>query len=191
MWTRTSAAVARATVVIAVLMSLVGCQEGGSVVSEKHAGGSATLNEQRSWAIGEIDAVIDVTGTQGMWRGTASTAPRWETLVENILDNSRKVRCAFEMGKPNPAALKVDLWSDPLNEDPFELAERVRELWTAAGWEVADIIRKGDTETERVYFRADRADGAEMSLEASDASMRKSLTLSVQAACSSDPSVAW
>lgn len=191
MWTRTSASAWWMALVGVVLMSTVGCQEGTSVVSEKMSLRAATLSEQRNWVAGELDAVIKATDTQGKWRGTFKSAPQWEEQSDRILDASRKVRCAFEMEKPNPAALKVDLWSVPLEQDPFELAERVRELWEADGWKVSDLIRRGDTETERVYFRADRADGAEMSLEASDVLTKKRLALSVQAACSSDPTVAW
>lgn len=192
MWTRNSSRIGWALTGTVVLLGLSGCQEGSSVVSETKTYGTASLNEQRNWVVGEIVSVIAATGTENRWRGTETSAPRWDEERDSILESSRKVRCSFEPDRPNPAGLMVDLWSDPLEQDPFELAERVRRLWESEGWKISDIVRKGDTAaSNEVYFRADRADGSEMSLDAVDDKGGKLLLLSVQAACSSDPTVAW
>lgn len=175
----------------ALVSMLTGCRGETPVISENREIGDATLHEQQRWVVREVEAVMEITKTTGYWRWLAENSLRWEVEQAAILDRSRKARCTFKTGEVNPAALTVDLRSDALDRDPFVLAERVRGLWKSEGWEISDIIRKGDTETPRVYFRADRVGGALMTFEAADAPAGRMLHLSVKAECSNDPSVAW
>ncbi|MFC6234563.1 hypothetical protein ACFPZL_05645 [Leucobacter soli] len=168
------------------------CDGGIPVLSERNEVAGRTLQEQQEWAVAQVEAVISVTGTEGLWRGRGETGPRWDEAQLRILDRSRHVSCSSEPGKVNPAGLLVRVRTDPLDEDPYRLAERVREYWATEGWTVSDVYGVEDSAAaDSALIRADREDGAMLALSASDAGGGRLLFLDVQAECSNDPTVAW
>jgi len=175
-----------------VVVGVSGCEGGRAVLSEEHVVGHATLQEQQAWAAAEAQAVIRITKTEGLWKDLLTPDLRWDADQRTILDSADRASCTFKAGEVNPAALELDLRTDPLDTDPFELMEQIRGLWISEGWEVVDVFTRGDTAAaDSAEIRADRKDGAGLGLEAFDDVGSKRLVLSVQAACSDDSSVAW
>lgn len=188
---RTSTALSLA---LAVLISIGVCSCGKETPLRPHVRGAndQTLKEQQEWAELQIEQVIAITGTAGRWRGDSDQEPGWEEHRQQILDEARRSSCTFEAGKVNPAQLLLDVWADRVESDPFTSAERVREQWKSDGWGVSDVIRREDTVSgNEIEFRADRADGSMLALSAIREVRGGILSLTVQAACSAHPSVAW
>ncbi len=174
----------RGGVVIASLLAtlmLTSCQ-GVPVVSDREPAGDATVEELREWVGGEVDAVTELTGLDSRWRMLLELELRWPEDRERIFDRSHLPRCSTQGGGTNPAAVEVDLLSDPLEEDPVALAGKVRDHWEDAGWDISQVGPG--------YYRADRADGALMTVEGAEGAGGKLLSLTVRSACSSNPSVA-
>ena len=142
----------------------------------------ATLEELRDWVGAEVDLVSDLTGLESSWRMLLDLDLRWAADRAEIFERSHLPRCSLG-GGTNPAAVQIDLLSDPLDTDPLELAERVRDQWESDGWDITQIGPG--------YYRADREDRAMMTVEGAEGAGGKLLALTVQSACSSDPSVAY
>lgn len=143
----------------------------------------ATALEQRAEVSAAADAVIRVTGLEGRWRARAPESLRWPEDRELILDSARSTRCAAEPGGGGPTALLLGLWTEPLDEDPLALADRVRDHWAAEGWEVVDIGDPAGVEVR--YIRAEGTNGAMMTLKAGAIADRL-LILSLRSECSGD-----
>ncbi|XPP26670.1 MAG: hypothetical protein ACNYNX_00375 [Leucobacter sp.] len=151
-------------------------------MSDRGPVGDAPVEELREWVADEVGAVIEVTGLESHWRMLLELELRWAEDRELIFERSHLPRCTTRSGQINPASARVDLISDPLEEDPFELAERVREHWEGEGWEISQL---GPS-----YYRADRADGATLAIEGAEGAAGKMLVLAVQSVCSNNLSVA-
>ncbi len=171
------------------LTALGGCAE-VPVLSESNAKSDATLSELREWVGEEIDAVIEVTGIEYEWVAQGSDGVRWVEDTERIFEGQRLSACSFRSGQANPAAVRIDLITDPLQQDPFPLLERVRELWTERGWEVRNRFEPEQVESRSQEIVAKQRDGSMMIFRAGDAEGGRLLGLMVESACSNDPSVA-
>ncbi len=160
------------------------------VLSERSAKSDATLSELREWVGEEIDAVVEATGVKSEWGLGGASELRWVEDRERIFEVSHLPNCTYETGKVNPASVRIDLMTDPLDQDPFLLLEQVRNLWIERGWEVGNLPGSGQGQSQILTIRADREDGALATLSAGDAEGGRMLGLMVESACSNDPSVA-
>lgn len=170
-----------ALLTVAATLLLTACQA-TPVVSEGELGGSASIEELREWAVGEINTVREITGIEDEWRMLLSLDRRWPEDKDLIIERSYLPNCTTKAGQRNPAAVQLDLLSDPLDTDPVVLAQQVRDHWKESGWTVSEITPG--------YYRADRADGAFMTIEGATGKAGSMLSLLVRSPCSSDPSVA-
>ena len=185
--------VAAGGLVVLMLFGVTACEglKEVPVLSERSVRSDATLSELREWVSEEIDAVIEVTGVESEWKALGSDEViRWVDNRERIFEGQGLSACSFNQGKVDPAAVRVDLITTPLAQDPFPLLERVRELWVERGWEVRNRFEPDQVEAKIMELIAERDDGAMMMFGASDQEGGKMLNLMVTSACSNDPSVA-
>lgn len=185
--------VAAGGLVVLMLFGVTACEglKEVPVLSERSVRSDATLSELREWVSEEIDAVIEVTGVESEWKALGSDEViRWVDNRERIFEGQGLSACSFSQGKVDPAAVRVDLITTPLAQDPFPLLERVRELWVERGWEVRNRFEPDQVEAKIMELIAERDDGAMMMFGASDQEGGKMLNLMVTSACSNDPSVA-
>ncbi len=189
---RLSRRAAGAGIAVLLLFGTTACERLAEVpvLSESNAKSDATLSELREWVGEEIDAVIEVTGVKREWGLGGTSELKWVEDRERIFEVSHLPNCTYETGKVNPASVRIDLITDPLDQDPFLLLERVRNLWIERGWEVGNLPGSGQGQSQILTIRADREDGAMATLSAGDAAGGKMLGLMVSSACSNDPSVA-
>lgn len=159
---------------------LAGCTP---IVSEARVTTNETLDEQREWVAGQLDAVIAVSGQNEGWYDSFFRDHFWTEFSpeerEHFLGGIFPDKC----GGGGSGRVSISLRNDSL-PDGFAVAERVRELWESEGWVVTDVFadtRPGDDPD----FRADREDGAQMSLQADQGGA----TVSVDAACSVNSTV--
>lgn len=177
---------------ILLLLGLAACNAFAEVpvLSERSARSDATLSELREWVAEEIDAVIEVTGVEYEWVAQGSDGVRWVEERERIFEGQRLSMCSFRSGQADPAAVRIDLMTDPLDQDPFLLLDRVRELWTDRGWEVRNRFEAEQVESRSQEIIAEQEDGSMMIFRAGEAAGGRMLGLMVTSACSNDPSVA-
>lgn len=154
----------------------------GAPMTDEKTSEHATLEDLRGWVAAEVDSISSLTGLESNWRMLLDLSLRWDEDRDRIFELSHLPRCSMG-GQTNPAAVQIDLLSDPLDTDPLELAERVRDQWESDGW--------GITQIGPGYYRADREDRAMMTVEGAEGAGGKLLALTVQSACSSDPTVAY
>ena len=175
-----------------VLLGLTACQGFTEVpvLSDREAKTNATLGELRAWVAAEIEAVIEVTGVESEWVASGAHDARWSEDQEQIFERTRPFACSSRPRTVDPASVRIDLITEPLDQDPFVLLERVRELWDDHGWEVRNRFESAQSESSSREIIAERGDGAMMSLAAGDAAGGKLLWLMVDSACSNDPSIA-
>lgn len=186
--------VAMGGLTVLLLIGVTACERLAEVpvLSERSVRSDATLIELREWVSEEIDAVIEVTGIESEWKALGSDDDiRWLENRERIFEGQGLSACSFRSGEVDPAAVRVDLITTPLDQDPFLLLERVRELWVERGWKVGNLPGSGQGQSQILTMRADREDGAMATLSAGDAAGGRMLGLTVISACSNDPSVAW
>ncbi len=181
-----------ASIAVLLLFGTTACERLAEVpvLSERNAKSDATLDELREWVSKEIDAVIEVTGVAHEWVAQGSNGVRWTEERERIFEGQRISMCSFHSEEVNPAAVRISLKTDSLEQDPFLLLERVRQLWNERGWEVGNLPGSGQGQTQTLKIRADREDGAMATLFAADGAGGRMLGLMVESACSNDPSVA-
>ncbi|MFV0433370.1 MAG: hypothetical protein ACK5LO_05260 [Leucobacter sp.] len=161
-------------------------------MSEKQTESGESIEEQREWIAEQVDAVEKATGSEGAWVDGWGDELDWDGDRDAILELAGEIQCSFDDDKPNPGALELHVNTRPLDEDPFPLADRVKQLWTSEGWTVSDIVRIDDLPNrDEVSFKAERDDGAMLMLTATAASGGRLLFLTVQASCSDHPSLAW
>jgi hypothetical protein len=176
-----------------LLLGLTACQGFTEVpvLSDRKAKTNATLGELRAWVAAEIEAVMETTGVRSEWIALGSSEDiMWTEEPERIFEGQGLSACSFRPGQVDPAAVRIDLITEPLAQDPFPLLERVRTLWTDRGWEVRNLFEPGQSESNSLDIVAERQDGAMMIFGASDQAGGKLLSLMVESACSNDPSVA-
>jgi len=181
-----------ALLALGVVVGMGACGKEAPVLSERSASSDATLDELREWVSAEIDAVIEVTGVEPEWKAIGSNdVIRWVDNRERIFEGQGLSRCSFRQGEANPAAVQIALITTPLDQDPFPLLERVRDLWVERGWEVRDRVKREQVESRSQEIIAEQSDGSMMIFRAGDAEGGRLLGLTVTSACSNHPSVAW
>lgn len=173
---------ARTPVLIVVLaLGLSGCttEEAPMRETDTHYARD-TLVEQLIWVETQLDAAIAVSEiTEGWVAPFDEFAIPWDGSPQHRID---VLGSLLPQGCDLGGQLMQDLVvSDP--PDPFGAADRVRSAWEGGGWSVSDVYDSVDPSLQ--YFRADREDGAVMSLDADDTG----IILRVRSPCSAHPSV--
>lgn len=172
---------AAVTLAIGAVAWLTGCTQEVPIVSKESRATIMTLDEQRIWVGEQFDAAILASEVPDGWRHSSSSEVRWADDYPE--DRAKTLNSLLPRGCDGTAGrLDVTLINNDA-PDPFAVAERVRVFWESEGWTVADIrdyAPEGDP-----YFRADREDGAFLSLEAQEGGV----ALSVRSACSSHNTV--
>lgn len=162
------------------------------VVSERKMSSNSTLEELQDWVVAEVDAVMEVTGVQTEWLALGwDEEARWIGDREWIFEATERPQCTFNMGEVNPASVEVNLTTDPLEQDPFVLLERVREMWIANGWEVSNRFEPEQIQVKTLEIVARQSDGSAMMFGARDVELGRYLVLMVDSVCSEHPTVAW
>lgn len=172
---------------LAVILALGGCQS-KPLVSEIAEWGYEDRFALQDWTGEQADAAIAATGLPEGWAQEDSDPPRyWETERMLALVKAPSEYCRFGgPGEPRPERLQLSLRHEGLPEH-LEIAEKVRELWIADGWDVIDVVRPQDVaEYPYLLFRADKPDGRGLAFRASE----RVFYLTVLSACSDDVSMA-
>lgn len=152
-----------------------------SVMTQHEATTNASYSELRDWVIAEVDAVSELTGLHEEWVLLVKKELRWAEDQDEIL-NGYTEPCNFWGDGPHPASVDVVLRAKPADADPIAIAEQVRDYWQSQGWTVSTVYEN--------YYRADRDDGAELSIEGVKAETGNYIYLSVTSACSNHGTVA-
>ena len=189
-WLRNAAAA------ICVLLALPSsaCQTSMEVpvVSERKVSSNSSLDELQAWVVDEVDAVMEATGVSSEWLALGwDEEARWIGDREWIFEATERPQCTFNMGEVNPASVEVNLTTDPLEQDPFVLLERVREMWIANGWEVSNRFEPEQIQVKTLEIVARQSDGSAMMFGARDVELGRYLVLMVDSVCSEHPTVAW
>ena len=175
------AQVGAAAVLLLAASLLTGCQN-SAIVSDRSGAGDESIDALREWTTREVDAVTDTLGVDTSWRMLLDTGLTWPADREAIFESSHLPRCTFDPGQQNAASVHVDLITEPLDEPLEGMLTPVRERWEADGWTISEI---GSSD----YLRADRADGAFVTIEAAEGDAGKFVSLSVTSHCSTNVTV--
>lgn len=173
---------ARTPILVVVLaLGLSGCtkEEAPMRATDTHYARD-TLVEQLVWVEAQLDAAITASEiTEGWVAPFGEFAVPWDASPQHRVDVLGSLL-------PQGCGLGGQLMQDLVVSDapdPFGAAARVRAAWEAGGWSVSDVY--GSAEPSMEYFRADREDGAVMSLDADDTG----IILRVRSPCSAHRSV--
>ncbi len=135
--------------------------------------GPEVIRELRGSILREFARVDRELDGRVEWHMLLSPDLGWPAQQEEIFLRSFLPAVRLPDGTAG-SAVRVDLIGE-LSEgdsDPLELAERVRDRWAASEWHVHPL---GPS-----YFRADRGDGAVMTIEARRRDDRALLSLTLQ-----------
>lgn len=169
---------------IAAVTILGGCAV-KPLVSDAEQWDSATLDEQRDWVAAQTDEAIAVLGkNDGWWEYDPSY--RWPEQRKRIMREAETVNCRPNQGFDQPSSLRLILNNMDFKE-PFAAAARLKQHWIDEGWTVTYVIDPEEAPVPEEYFRADREDGAVMSLDAYE----NLVVLEIDSSCSDDPSVVY
>lgn len=149
------------------------------LVSDSQTWDQATLEEQRAWAQAQADEAITVLGQEEGWAMLLDDELLWPEHRTEIMGYARIDNCRPSKGSDQPARTMLDLSNLDFHE-PFEGAARLKQHWIDQGWTVTYVIDPEEAPEPEEYFRADREDGAMLSLSASENYM----SLAVYSSCS-------
>lgn len=177
--TRRRASAAAGIVLLAVTVSSCAQME-VPIVSEPETYVGGTLVEHLQWVEEELDKAIAVSGVKDGWfQSFSGEEIEWT-------DDPKSRYEIFGSLLPWTCGRGGQLVQDLVVRDVpawAETAGRIRAAWEADGWVVSDIFSV--ERPDNPYFRADREDGAMLSLNAND----EGLILSVESPCSGDPTM--
>ena len=177
---RAMAALAASLVCLGLLTS---CAQEVPLVTQSTTLTNDTLSEQRVWLAEEADKAIAASGVPDGWHERLYDRPSYPWTGPSE-ERDRYVEGIFprECAGSNSGRLNFGLNNDVVLENPFLVADRVRDFWEAEGWTTSDVTPPNDYE---VYFRADREDGAILGFTASE----QGLLVEVMTSCSVNESV--
>ena len=167
-----------------IMVGLSACVQEVPLVSESAITSVETLDEQRVWLEQQADAAIAASEIPEGWYDHGyipeDNVP-WSALRE---DRDLIIRpiAPIECGGRGTGRLDLGLNNDIAVPDIAVVADRMRAAWTAEGWTVSDVT---DPSPGRVYFRADRADGAIMGFTATP----EGLAIEISGTCSAHVSM--
>lgn len=159
-------------------IALSGCERMEvPIISEPVSYVGGTLVDHLQWVEEEIDKAIAISGVEDGW---------FKSFTDEEIEWTADPRSRYEIfGSLLPRACGSggQLVQNLVVRDAPEWAEiagRMWAAWEAEGWVVTDVF--STERPDNPYFRADRDDGAVLSLNAS----AKGLILSVESPCSAD-----
>ena len=169
---------------LALLLGLSACVQEVPLVSESAVTSVETLDEQRAWLEEQADAVVAASEIPEGWHQRGHIPEEnvpWSALPE---DRARVIGrlSPIECGGRGTGSLDLRLNNDIAVPDITVVADRMRAAWIAEGWTVSDVT---DPSPGRVYFRADRADGAIMGFRATP----EGLAIEISGTCSAHVSM--